>query len=257
MTTTSTRPRRCASASPAAATRVASAASRSIELPTAETCALWSAMFRRAQSTAAADSSTAITRLPGSSLAIDRASAADPEQRSTTSRPVSAAVPGSPAGGRRVTGTTAGSRAAPGATGPSRERQDVVDHQFRLRTRDEHAGADVQLEVAERGQTGQVLQRDPPGSPGHERGVRRGLLVGDVAPGHPQQGARPPGDVGQQQLGVHLRRGNTRRGQLRGGCRQQIPGRLHRSTLRRRAPSDLLPDPRTQVAPDRAADLCA
>ena len=42
---------------------------------------------RRGPATASSDSSTAITRLPGTSVAIDRANAAEPEQRSTTSRP--------------------------------------------------------------------------------------------------------------------------------------------------------------------------
>ena len=230
LTTTSTDPRRYSRASPAAATRVASAASSSIELPMAATRAAWSAMFRRAQSTAAGDSSTAMTRLPGSSVAIDSASAADPEQRSTTNGPRPAAGRDSPAGrgGRR---TTPGPDSGPGAIPLGREPQHVVDHQLRLRTRDEHAGPDAQLEVAEWGEAGQVLQRDPLDPLGDERGEGVGLLVGDGAPGHPQQGARPTGDVRKQQLGVHLRRGHTRGSQLGGGSRQKIPGRLHRSTL--------------------------
>ena len=176
-------------------------------LPTAATSAAWSAMLRRAHPTAAGDSSTAITRLPGSSVAIDSASAADPEQRSTTSRPWA-------------------------LTGAGTELQHVVDDQLGLGPRDEHARADVQLEVAERREAGQVLQRDPLDPLAHEPGVGLRLLVGDRSPRHPQQGAWPSGDVGQQQLRVHVRRGHTRRGHPRGSRRQQVPGLLHRRTLR-------------------------
>ena len=198
----------------------------------AATRAAWSAMFRRAQSTAAGDSSTAMTRLPGQArVAIDRASAADPEQRSTTNGPRPAAGRDAPAGrrgsARRPPDPTPARARSPSAANPSTWSTISSVSGRGMNT----PGPDAQLEVAERGKAGQVLQRDPLDPLGDERGEGVGLLVGDRAPGHPQQGARPTGDVRKQQLGVHLRRGHTRGSQLGGGSRQKIPGRLHRSTL--------------------------
>ena len=85
------------------------------------------------------------------------------------------------------------------------------------------------------------LQRDPLGPTGHERGVGPGLLASDRARGHPQQRPRSAGDVGQQELGVDVWGRHPCRCQLRSGRRQQLPGRLHPRTLRRRTPADLLP----------------
>ena len=105
--------------------------------------------------------------------------------------------------------------------------------QLGLGARDEDAGADGQLDVAERGGAGQVLERLTRG-PAREQGVvRRDLALPHLAD-HRQAPARDAEHVGQQDRGVVGGTVDPGRVQSRGGRPEQLP-RPHRSSASRRA----------------------
>ncbi len=102
--------------------------------------------------------------------------------------------------------------------------------QLGLRARHEHARSDGQLEVAERGRAGQVLQGLAGGTTTHQRLERRALLGAHLLRHRP----RPAGDQGElraggaqdvgQQLGrVVLRAGHAGLGEHRGRLGDQLP----------------------------------
>ena len=139
--------------------------------------------------------STAVTRAPGCSCAIASARAPEPLPRSTTIGPSSAGQPV-----ERPAGQLLG-----------------------LRPGHEDAGADGELEVAERGAAGQVLQRHAVGPLLEERAEPGGVVAIGTSS---RVSSRPRGDaqdVGEQQFGVHPRRLDPGVGEPAGGVGQQRP----------------------------------
>ncbi len=150
------------------------------------------ARFRAAQSTAASSSSTACTSALGTSVAIDKATAPDPVHRSTTTGTVAVGD------GERLFHAPAG-------------------QQLGLGARHEDARADGQLEVAEGGGAGEVLERLAQRAAGHERVELVGLPRRDVVDER-QLGTRRAEHVRQQLGGVVVGAGDARS--------SQPPGRL-------------------------------
>ena len=93
--------------------------------------------------------------------------------------------------------------------------------QLGLGSRHEDARSHDQLDVAEVGLAGQVLQRLARGPPGDQGVVRLGLLVADVVDEH-EPAAVGAEHVGQQGLGVGLRAGDAGLGQTAYGLGQQV-----------------------------------
>ena len=110
-----------------------------------------------------------------------------------------------------------------------------LHHGFGFRTRNEHSGTDLQVKVAERSMPGDVLQRLALGT-AVEHGTEDGKLSG-CAKFLPHK--QSPVNVaqfnacrlGKEQLGIMLRRLNTRFAQLRRGLVDDVGNKHWRSPL--------------------------
>ena len=103
--------------------------------------------------------------------------------------------------------------------------------QFGLRPRHEHTGPHGQLDVAEGGGAGEVLQGLAGRAARHESGVRRGGLLGHLVDER-QRAAGGPQDVGQEHGGVG--RGAGHPGLVQGprGVGDQLPAGGHAQSSR-------------------------
>ena len=105
-------------------------------------------------------------------------------------------------------------------------------HHLGLRPRDEHPGSDGELEVAEVGPTGQVLQRDPLGPPLDQRREAAGVCRVDLDRCHRRVRRPQPqlcaSSTRASSRGCRPRRPRSRRG--RHSATSSLDARAHRST---------------------------
>ena len=106
-----------------------------------------------------------------------------------------------------------------------------LHHGFGFRTRNEHARADLQVEIAERRMTGDVLQRLALGTAG-KHGLEAGKLFGCAKLLPHQQSFVDIAQLntcrlGKEQFGIMLRRLNASLTQLHGGITNHIGSSHH------------------------------